>query len=256
MTLGPKNNSPDATSLPVKLAIALLKDRSGRIKLDVPVVGRLDDPKFQIAPIIWHVVVNIMIKAATSPFSLLGSMFGGGEELSFVAFQPGLATIPDTETNKLETLTKALDERPELTMEINGSVDPSQDRAPLARMKLDQQLKSLWVKQLTDAGQPAVPIDEVQLQPADRERMIQKNYKLVIGEYKPTEAPTNVPPAAFGQSEPPVRVSRVCASFTWPRRAVAYASETQARNRWCCCRALRCGCSQPNNAHAHACRGF
>ena len=82
MTLGEKNNSPDATSLPVKLGIALLKDRNGRISIDAPLSGRTDDPKFKVGPIIWQVVINLLEKAATSPFSLLGAAFGGGEELS------------------------------------------------------------------------------------------------------------------------------------------------------------------------------
>ncbi len=200
LTLGAKNNSPDATTLPVKLAVALLKDRHGRIQLDVPVAGRLDDPKFRIGPIIWQVVVNLIAKAATSPFSLLGSMFGAGEELSYVNFAPGQAVIPDTETNKLDTLAKALYERPELTVEINGSADPDQDRAPLAQMKLQQQIKSLWVKELTDAGKPAVTVDQVQLEPREYERLLRKDYKATLGSYKPSEASTNLPVASIGQS--------------------------------------------------------
>ncbi|HWF20081.1 MAG TPA: hypothetical protein VG754_12485, partial [Verrucomicrobiae bacterium] len=165
--------------------------RHGRITLDVPLSGRIDDPKFRAGPIIWQVVMNLIEKAATSPFSLLGAMFGGGDELSFVAFQPGLATIPDTETNKLNTLTKALYERPELTLEINGSVDPELDRAPLAKMKFDQQIKSLYVKELTDSGKPAVAIDQVQLEPKERDRLVKRDYKLVLGKYQPSPPPTN-----------------------------------------------------------------
>jgi uncharacterized protein involved in outer membrane biogenesis len=194
LTLGPKNNSPDATSLPVKLAIALLKDRHGRISLDVPLSGRIDDPKFRVGPIIWQVVMNLMTKAATSPFSLLGSMFGGGEELSFVEFQPGLAVIPDAETNKLNTLKKALYERPELTLEINGSVDPEVDRAPLAKTKFEQQLKSIWIKELTDAGKPALAIDQVQIDSTNRERLIKIAYQNTIGKFEASPSPTNQPP--------------------------------------------------------------
>jgi hypothetical protein len=200
LTFGTKNNSPDATTLPVKLAVALLKDRHGRIQLDVPVSGRLDDPKFRLAPIIWQVVVNLIEKAATSPFSLLGAVFGGGEEMSYVTFTPGQAVIPDTETNKLETLAKALYERPELTVEINGSADPEQDRAPLAQMKLQQQIKSLWVKEQTDSGKSAVSVDEVQLEPQDYERLLRKAYKTTLGSYKPSEAGTNLTPALVAHS--------------------------------------------------------
>ena len=80
-------------SLPVKLAVALLKDRDGVIDLNLPVTGSLDDPKFKLGPIIWKVFVNILEKAVTAPFALLGSLFGGGPDLQFVDFQPGAAEL-------------------------------------------------------------------------------------------------------------------------------------------------------------------
>jgi hypothetical protein len=185
LTLGAKNNSTNATSLPVKLAIALLKDRNGRIKLDVPVQGRLDDPKFKLGLVIWGVVENLIVKAATSPFSLLGSMFGGGDELSFVAFDPGQADIPAAETNKLDTLAKALYERPTLSLEINGSVDPARDREEMARAKLQRQIKALFIKEMTDAGKPPVAVDELKLEPGDYERLVSKAYSNTFGAFQP-----------------------------------------------------------------------
>ncbi len=194
LTLGPKNNNTNATKLPVNLAIKLLRDRNGRIQLDIPVNGRIDDPKFKIGPIIWHVVFNLLEKAALSPFSLLGGLFGGGgEELSFVAFEPGLSAIPAAETNKLEKLVKALDARPLLNLEINGSVNTTNDRIPLARIKLDRQIKAMWVQELRDAGKPAVSVDEVTLEPREHDRLLRKIYKQEFGRYKPTEIDTNTP---------------------------------------------------------------
>ncbi len=94
LTLGARNNSPTATHLPVKLGVALLKDREGRIDLDVPLSGSLDDPNFRIGPLILQVVQNLLAKAATSPFTLLGrALGGGGEELSSVDFAPGEALL-------------------------------------------------------------------------------------------------------------------------------------------------------------------
>jgi hypothetical protein len=191
LTLGAKNNSTNATSLPVKLAIALLKDRNGRIKLDVPVQGRLDDPKFKLGPIIWGVVENLMVKAATSPFSMLGAMFGGGKQLG-VPFDPGLADIPGTETNKLDALAKALYDRPTLTLEINGSVDPARDRDVMVRAKFDRQIKALLIKEMADAGKPVVAVDELKLEQGDYERLVSKAYSNAFGAYQP--ASTNQTP--------------------------------------------------------------
>jgi uncharacterized protein involved in outer membrane biogenesis len=190
LTLGAKNNSTNATSLPVKLAIALLKDRNGRIKLDVPVQGRLDDPKFRLAPIIWGVIGNLIVKAATSPFSLLGAMFGGGDELSFVAFDPGHADLTVAESQKLDTLAKALYERPTLTLEINGSVDPAKDRPEMARAKFQRQIKALFIKKMTDAGKPPVAMDDLKLEPDDYERLVAKVYRNTFGAYHPADAAT------------------------------------------------------------------
>ena len=93
-TFGEKVNSPDATHLPVRLAIAILKDRDGKIVLDVPIEGSLDDPKFRIGKVVERAIVNILEKVATSPFSLLGAVFGGGgEELGYQDFAPGSAEL-------------------------------------------------------------------------------------------------------------------------------------------------------------------
>ncbi len=210
LTLGAKNNSTNATKLPVKLAIALLKDIHGRIKLDIPVRGQMNDPKFKVGPIIWQVVVNIMEKAATSPFSLLGALVGGGgEEMSFVVFDPGQSLVAETEAKKLDKLATALHARPTLTLEINGSVDPVKDRLPLAALKLDQQIKSLRDKELTDSGKPAIALEQVVLEPKERERLLKKIYKQEFGRYKPTEVVTNQSPAVKARDD----AARVMASI-------------------------------------------
>jgi hypothetical protein len=178
----------------------LLKDRNGLIHLDVPVQGRIDDPKFRVGPIIWQVIVNIMIKAATSPFALLGAAFGGGDELSFVEFAPAEAVLAESEAKKLDTLAKALYERPAVNLEIRGSVDPAKDRLPMARVKMEHQLRSMWVKEQTDAGKPAVAQDSVQLEPDERNRLLRKLHRQLVGPYVPTPIPTNDATGAVSNS--------------------------------------------------------
>ncbi len=91
---------PDATKLPVRLAVALLKDRKGEIHLDLPLTGQIDDPKFSVWGIVVKIIVNLLVKAATSPFALLGAIFGGGEELSYLEFDPGTTDLPGTAETK------------------------------------------------------------------------------------------------------------------------------------------------------------
>jgi len=173
-TLGPHNNSPDATKLPLKLGIALLKDANGRIELDVPVKGRLDDPEFRPGPIILKVVLNMIVKAAASPFNLLGSLIGvgGGEEFNYIEFQPGTANLLEGETNKLTQLTTALAKRPTLNLEIEGEVDPVLDREALAKLKLADQLKAKRLQELSSKGRAPELVAKFQTEPEERERLL------------------------------------------------------------------------------------
>jgi hypothetical protein len=105
-TFGGPVESPRATKLPVKLAVALLKDRKGEIHLDLPVTGSLDDPKFSIWGVVWKIIGNLLVKAATSPFALLGAVFGGGEQLSYLEFDAAHFDIPAAAEGKLVSLAK------------------------------------------------------------------------------------------------------------------------------------------------------
>ena len=93
LTFGERVESPEATKLPVLLAVALLKDANGVIDLELPISGTLDDPQFSVFGLIVRVIVNLIGKAATAPFAILGALVGGGEELSFVEFAAGSTTL-------------------------------------------------------------------------------------------------------------------------------------------------------------------
>jgi hypothetical protein len=175
---GEKVESPKATKLPVKLAVALLKDRRGEIKLDIPVSGSLDDPKFSIWGIILKVIVNLVTKAATSPFSLLGAMVGGGgEELSYVEFDYGSASITEPNLKKLSTLAKALQDRPALKVDVEGHVDMERDREGLKQYLFQRKLKTQKLNEIIKKGGAAIPIDEVKIEPSEYEKYLKMAYK-------------------------------------------------------------------------------
>ena len=110
-------NKGEAT-LPVKFATALLKDRDGVINLDVPVTGTLDDPKLRLGPIVWQIIKNLIVKAVTAPFALLGSLFAGAEQAQFVDFVPGEATLDAATAEGLAALAKGLVEKPAIAIDI------------------------------------------------------------------------------------------------------------------------------------------
>ena len=138
-----RSDSPDATSLPVKLAVSLLKNRNGEIDLDLPISGTLSDPEFSVGGLVVKVIVNLLTKAVTSPFALLGSLFDGGEEMSMVAFDPGRANISETMQKRLENLVKALADRPALQLEITAVVDPENDREGVKRASIERKVEAL-----------------------------------------------------------------------------------------------------------------
>lgn len=171
---GEKVESPDAVDLPVKLGVSLLKDRSGTIKLNLPVAGRLDDPEFSIVGVLIKVLKNLLLKAATSPFSLLGSMMGSSEDLSHVIFEQGSSRLSESEQSKLETLAKALADRPGLSIDISGFVDVEADRQGLVDAAFERQLLAQRSKKKAERDQAVTLTD---IAPEEYEKLLNKVYR-------------------------------------------------------------------------------
>ena len=172
LTLGDKVESPDAVKAPVGLAVSLLSDRHGQINLDIPLSGNLDDPKFSIWPIVWQVIVNLITKALTSPFALLASLTGGGEELSFVEFDYGSAVVSEANLKKVNALTKALWERPQLKMDITGYVDPENDKEGLKKAEFIRKLKAQKIKEAAAKDEAALPAEQLSIKPEEYEKYL------------------------------------------------------------------------------------
>lgn len=199
LTLGDKTESPEATSLPIKLALAVLTDRKGQINLDVPVSGNLDDPEFTIGRVILRALVNILEKVATSPFALLGSVVGGGDELKEIAFTAGSALLTDEERDKLTKLAKALAERPSLNLEVSATYDQQQDRLGISRAKLRRFFKEKKLRAMAPAQAQAISIDDLVLDEFEYERMVRETYEALTAatQHAPSEAEItleNLPP--------------------------------------------------------------
>ncbi len=146
LTFGDSIDSDQATSLPVTLAIALLKDSSNEIHLNIPISGDLNDPDFSIGGVILTVLKNLLVKAATSPFALLGSMLGGDEDFTGINFASGITTIDAEQLQKLSTLATMLAKRPALTLEISGFADRKLDPEGYRADKLKQMLLAVKLK--------------------------------------------------------------------------------------------------------------
>ncbi len=176
-TLGEQVESKDAVKLPVKLAVSLLKNRKGEISLDMPVKGKTDDPEFRIGSVIVKLFMNILKKAATSPFSLLGALVGGGEELSYIDFAHGESIIREQEKSKLDKLIKALSDRPSLKVDIEGFIDQTKDGEKLKLFKLQKKIKALKLHDMVAKGETVAETDNIVLSPDEYSLYLTRIYK-------------------------------------------------------------------------------
>jgi hypothetical protein len=203
-TFGSAVKSPDATSLPVRLGVALLKDMDGKIVIDVPVQGNTDDPSFRVGRVVLRVVVNLLTKAAVSPFSLLGAAFGGGgDELAFQEFEPGSTEIRPTEVKKLETMVKALTNRPGLSVDLQGSFDPAADAYAMKQTKLAANVRrAIWERKRV-ANPNIAPPAELVITPEEEAAMIKALYDDRFPPGTQFGAPVPPPPAMVPAPAPP-----------------------------------------------------
>jgi hypothetical protein len=193
LEFGDKTESKDAVSLPIKLAVALLKDRNGVIDLNLPVTGTLDDPQFQLRAVIWKVFVNILEKAVTAPFALLGSLFGGGPDLQFIDFQPGAAALDAAGADKIRAVVKALNGRPQLKIEVPIASVGELDRPALLEALFQAQLREAQSARAAHKKPAAAAPEFDQLDPAAKVDLLMPLYaRSAGGEPKFPESVTGI----------------------------------------------------------------
>ncbi len=177
LTFGDHIDNDTATKLPVRLAISLLKNSRGEIDVNLPVSGSLSNPEFSVGGLIWHAVLNLLQKAVTAPFSLIGHAFGGsGEELGYVEFEPGSAKLTDADTKKLDTIVKALADKPSIRMVLIGRVDPAVDEPALRTGYVDRLVKQQKIMAVVGNGE-SVDLSTVTVDPKDYDKYLTKAYK-------------------------------------------------------------------------------
>ncbi|MHC8357445.1 DUF748 domain-containing protein [Pseudomonas sp. LB3P81] len=190
LQLGEKVDSPDATSLPLKLAIALLKDVDGKISIELPVTGDLNNPQFSVMPIIWQTLRNLIVKAAASPFKMIGGLVSGAgsEDLGTVSFAPGSSDLSKEAEGSLVKLSQALKERPALRLEIEGTAAASSDGPLIAEQRLEREYQYNYYKMLQRRGDK-VPAQASLLQVPDGEKgpLLEGIYRIRLKTQPPAE---------------------------------------------------------------------
>ncbi|MBD8685066.1 DUF748 domain-containing protein [Pseudomonas sp. CFBP 13719] len=203
LQLGDKVDSPDAVDLPLRLAIALLKDSQGRIAIELPVSGDLNSPQFSVMPIVWQTLRNLMVRAAQAPFKFIGGLVSGGgsEDLSTVSFRPGSDELSAEAQAALMKLAAALKERPTLRLEIEGTSAQASDGPLIAQQRLEREYQSTYYKMAQRRGDkvPATAA-EMQVPEDDKPAMLEAIYRTRL---------KGQPPVEWQQLESRVRTDRL-----------------------------------------------
>ncbi len=190
LQLGERVDSPDAVNLPVRLAVALLKDSQGRIAIDLPVTGDLNNPQFKVMPIVWQTLRNLVIRAAQAPFKFVAGLVGGtGEtDLSQVEFDLGSSTLDSAAQHNLDTIGKALEKRPQLRLEIEGMSAQSSDGPLLAEQRLEREYRKIYYRILQRRGE-RVPAnaDELKVSEGEKGALLEGIYRSRLKRQPPAE---------------------------------------------------------------------
>ncbi len=185
--LGERVESPDAIKAPIKLGLALLKDRKGNIKLDVPISGRIDDPKFNIGGIIVQAIKNIIVKAATSPFKFIASVFGGSEDIKYIEFSAGSTILSHESKSKLDVLITALYERPGIEMEVSGFIDKYEDINILVSNLLTRMVKNEKLMKMKNREKLATSLNDITFETDEYDKYLRALYETKYADSAPNK---------------------------------------------------------------------
>lgn len=172
--LGEKVENPNAVSLPLELAVALMKDSDGKIKIHVPITGSLEDPQFSVRHIVADALVNAISKVITSPFRALASLVGSEQDLSTISFAAGSVDLNKQQVGKLDDLTKALKTRPDLKLEIKGAAFQEQDWPAVSDDALYDQLKRIKAAEVNTQGGRKIRAEYVVISDQDYRRLMEQ----------------------------------------------------------------------------------
>ncbi|WP_397449882.1 DUF748 domain-containing protein [Pseudomonas sp. NA-150] len=190
LQLGEKVDSPNAVDLPIRLAIALLKDTDGNISIELPISGDLNSPQFSVMPIVWQTLRNLVLRAAQAPFKFIGGLISGGDsqDLGSVAFTPGSTELNAEAQSSLNKLSGALKARPTLRLEVEGTSAESSDGPLIAQQRLEREYQATYYKILQRRGDK-VPAQATMLQVPEAEKapMLEGIYRDRLKQQPPAE---------------------------------------------------------------------
>lgn len=180
-TLGSRDDNSNAPAVPIKLGLSLMRQPNGNISLSLPITGKLDDPDFHLSQIIVGTLVNVIVKAAISPFTILGSLIGdlSAEEAQFVIFAPGSAELPAKNLEILTKMAAVLKDKQSITIESLGHYSMTEDAQGLRNRALKKAVTEQWYNDLSNAEQEKIDIAAANVPEAVYEKYLKAAYETV-----------------------------------------------------------------------------
>ena len=104
-------------------------------------------------------------------------MFGDGQELSSIAFEPG-RWLPDAAAQKkLQALAKAMNERDALKLDITGFADAEIDREGIKRVGVERLMRREKLADLQKKGGDSIEMRDVRIAPEEYASYLTRVYK-------------------------------------------------------------------------------
>ncbi|MFH1914446.1 MAG: DUF748 domain-containing protein [Pseudomonadota bacterium] len=178
LALGPRDTRPGAPNVPVRFGLTLLEDANGDVQINLPIRGRLDDPNFRLNGIVFKAVAGLFTRTLTSPFSIIGSLFGGGgRDIDTLVFEPGRSELRASALHKLDTVVAALNARPKLKLEVVGVSDPDADRKGLIDIHIEHRLKESKFRSLPPSQRAWTTVEAMTIEPDEYEDLLYEAYR-------------------------------------------------------------------------------
>jgi len=170
--------------------VALLKDRHGVIDVNLPISGSINDPQFSVGGLVFKLIMNLLGKALTAPFSLLAG--GGGPDLSQLEFVPGAPLLAANSVSALDKLAQALLDRPQLNLTVTAYANGATESQAMQQLHVErllvQERRRELQRQQTAQAQADAESGNISLGEAERQRLL----KQVYGAAKLPTKPRNV----------------------------------------------------------------
>ena len=138
--------------IPLSVALGLLKDLDGDIKLAVPVAGDRGGAKVGLRSLVGQALRKALIGALASPLKLFGAITADGKVQSLapepIAFLPGRAQIAEAGTARIEQLAGLLSASPGIALTLSGATAPPdvrwfQEQALLEELRATSGVRAL-----------------------------------------------------------------------------------------------------------------